>query len=139
MNVAEYVEKNEGYERFIYLDSEGIETIGIGFNLQEGFSKFECQLILNYRLGQLHERLSEMYSWYPTLNEVRRTVLLDMAYNLGIPRLSRFVRMISAIEREDFELAGFELLDSRYATQVKGRAVRNAAMMQDGEWHAPPV
>ena len=25
----EYVEKNEGYERYMYLDSEGIETNGL--------------------------------------------------------------------------------------------------------------
>lgn len=53
--LPEYVEMNEGYRRYIYLDSEGIETIGIGFNLQEGFSRDECLLILNMRLGYIKD------------------------------------------------------------------------------------
>ena len=135
MSTPEYVEMNEGYEPHIYLDSEGIETIGIGFNLQEGFSRVECLLILNYRLGNLQDRLRESFPWYSMLNQVRKTVLLDMAYNLGIPRLCRFTKMLGAIAEENWNKAAEELLDSRYAKQVGPRADRNAKMMRTGEWY----
>ena len=135
MSTPEYVEMNEGYEPYIYLDSEGIETIGIGFNLQEGFTRDESLLILNYRLGKLQDRLRSTFPWYPMLNQVRKTVLLDMAYNLGIPRLCRFIKMLRAISEQNWSKAAEEILDSRYATQVGRRATRNAQMMRTGEWY----
>jgi lysozyme len=57
-----------------------------------------------------------------------------MAYNLGIGRLSKFKKMIAALDSRDYELAAKEMLDSTYAKQVKGRAKRNAHMMETGEW-----
>ena len=57
-----------------------------------------------------------------------------MVYNLGITRLLKFKKMLAALDSGDYELAATEMLDSRYARQVKGRAKRNAYMMETGEW-----
>lgn len=131
---ATYIETNEGYRQYPYEDSVGVETIGIGFNLEEGFTLEECRLILQLRMKKLGDELSYKVPAYIEVGCVRKIVLLDMVYNLGIHRLLTFKKMIAALDRGDYELAADEMLDSRYARQVKGRARRNAFMMRTGEW-----
>lgn len=135
MTVPEYVEKNEGYRRYMYLDSGGIETIGIGFNLEEGFTREECLLILNLRLGYIRDTLEDTISGWEDLNPMRKLVLVDMCYNLGLTRLLKFKKMLNAIAAHNYEVAALELLDSRYAAQVGPRADRNAKMMRTGKWY----
>ena len=54
-----------------------------------------------------------------------KVVLCDMAFNMGLPRLSSFKRLISAIERSDYINAIEEIKNSIYYRQVKARADRN--------------
>jgi lysozyme len=56
-----------------------------------------------------------------------------MAFNLGMPRLNKFKKMWSAIEDKDYDHAAVEMLDSRWAEQVKGRATRLSDIMRTGE------
>lgn len=131
---ARYIQNNEGYERYTYTDSVGVSTIGIGFNLEEGFTEEECQAILQIRMRRFINELTAQIPAYTSSSCIRKIVLLDMAYNLGIGRLLKFKKMIAALDRGDYQLAAKEMLDSRYARQVKGRAKRNAFMMETGEW-----
>lgn len=131
---AKYITNNEGYERYVYTDSVGVDTIGIGFNLEEGFTEEECLAILRIRMGRGINELSARIPEYCHLSSIRKIVLLDMHYNLGIGRLLKFKKMIAALISRDYQLAAEEMLDSQYARQVKGRAKRNAHMMETGEW-----
>lgn len=135
MTVPEYVEMNEGYRRHIYLDSEGIETIGIGFNLEEGFTREECLLILNLRLGYIRDTLADTIMGWEDLHPIRKLVLLDMCYNLGLTKLLKFKKMLNAIAAHNYDVAAMELLDSRYAKQVGKRADRNAQMLRTAQWY----
>ena len=56
-----------------------------------------------------------------------------MAFNMGVPRLRKFKKMWAAIHDEDFQTAAKEMLDSRWANQVKSRSVKLANMMHTGE------
>ena len=47
-----------------------------------------------------------------------------MCFNLGITRLKKFKKFLTALSEKDWELAATEMMDSRWATQVKQRAVR---------------
>lgn len=132
--LANYITRNEGFSPTPYKDTEGILTVGIGFNLEEGFTLEECKLILRHRIGKLINELCDRVPVYIDVCAVRKMVLIDMAYNLGVNRLLKFRKMLAAMERRDYEEAAKELLDSRYAAQVKGRAKRNALMMETGEW-----
>jgi len=51
-------------------------------------------------------------------------ILLNMSFNLGRSKLLGFDKMWVAIELGDWETASAEMLDSKWAKQVKGRAVR---------------
>ena len=133
--MIEYIVMNEGYRQHVYKDSMGIPTIGIGFNLEEGFTKEESMLILRLRLSKLITELCDRVPVFTDLSQIRKIVLLDMAYNLGVPGLLKFRKMLAALCERDYQLAAKEMLDSRYASQVKGRAQRNALMMETGEWY----
>lgn len=71
---------------------------------------------------------------WTALNEPRRAVLADMAFNIGQHGLSQFVNMLAAIRRQDWSAAADALLDSDYARQTKTRARTNARTLVSGEW-----
>ncbi len=75
----------------------------------------------------------EKYEWYTKLDPIRQKVMIDMAYNLGMTGLLKFRKMIAAIELGDYGAAADQMLDSRWARQVKTRAERLAEMMRTGE------
>ena len=68
------------------------------------------------------------------INEIRQRIIIDMAFNMGVPRLGKFKKMWKAIEEENFEEAKIQMLDSRWANQVGNRAVRLSNAMETGEW-----
>lgn len=68
------------------------------------------------------------------LTEPRQCVLTDMAFNIGQARLGKFVNMLDAIRKSQWQRASDELLDSVYAKQVKGRAIKNAHVLLTGVW-----
>jgi lysozyme len=132
MKAARYIEFNEGYRRHVYDDTEGIPTIGIGFNLEAGFSREESRLILEYRINKIVRQLRWGLPVFNALDNVRQLVLIDMAYNLGVSGLGGFKKMLAALDRKEWDTAAEELLDSRYASQVGPRATRNADMLRTG-------
>jgi lysozyme len=69
---------------------------------------------------------------FDQLSEARQHVLLDMAFNLGMNGLLKFRKMLAAIQQGDFEKAADEMLDSKWAKDVKERrAGRLAIMMRE--------
>lgn len=126
---------DEANKRFPYTDSVGKLTIGIGRNLTDkGVSQDEIMLMLHNDIQEVENELS-FYSWFNALDEVRKLVIMDMGFNLGVPRLLRFNNMINAIRIADFRVAADEMLDSKWAKQVGKRASRLAFMMRTGEIH----
>jgi lysozyme len=69
---------------------------------------------------------------FMTLNKIRREVLIEMVYNLGFSGVMKFKKMWAAIEVNDFEEAGIQMLDSKWHRQVGQRAKTLAALMGDG-------
>ena len=67
------------------------------------------------------------------LTDVRQMILVDMAFNMGVPRLMQFKNMWMAIEKVNYPLACLEMLDSKWANQVGNRAVRLSEAMKTGE------
>jgi len=127
------VKNHEGFYPGVYTDTVGIPTIGYGFI---HLTKPESEYILAVRLKKIHRRL--MYyettkDFYAFLDPVRQGVLINMAYNLDYHGLSKFKKMFYYIRKNDFEKASIEMLDSKWAIQVKRRAVQLAHEMRTGE------
>ena len=68
------------------------------------------------------------------LSETRKIVLINMYFNLG-NRLFKFNNMLYAIHAKDYEEAAKQMLDSKWAKQVKGRANELANMMKSDILH----
>jgi lysozyme len=68
------------------------------------------------------------------LDAVRQLILMDMAFNMGVPRLCKFKKMWGAIHDHKFDIASIEMLDSRWAKQVGSRAVKLSDAMKKGEF-----
>jgi hypothetical protein len=46
-----------------------------------------------------------------------------MAFNLGLPRLKKFEKFLTALENQDFKTSAKEMEDSLWFRQVKTRGV----------------
>jgi lysozyme len=125
---------HEGVKNKVYKDHLGIETIGVGRNLVDrGLSDEEVDYLLGNDITIVENELDNGLSWWRDLDEVRQRALADLAFNMGIPRLHGFVKMLDGLQRRDYHAAADELLDSKYAKQVGARSERVANMIRTGE------
>jgi lysozyme len=117
-----------------YKCSAGFLTIGVGRNIEErGLSDDEIDYILNNDINIATDELVRTFDWYPDLNDVRQRVVIDMVFNLGMPRFQQFKKMIQALDEGDYKEASIQMMDSRWASQVGARAERLRDMMETGE------
>lgn len=125
----------EGLSVLPYTCPTGHLTIGYGHNLENGISKEAAEFILQQDLQAAKKALSNRFAWWKQLDEVRRFVLVDMCFNMGIDKVCGFKKMLSAIARGDYHTAATEMINSRWAGQVGHRATELAKMMKSGEYH----
>jgi len=127
--------KHEGLRLHPYKDTVGKWTLGIGRNLDDkGISEAEAVLMLDNDIADCKEQLDRNIPWWRGLNGPRMAVMVSMCFNLGIGGLLRFKKTLAAIEGEEWDIACIEMLDSKWARQVGGRANDLAQMMRTGEW-----
>jgi len=125
--------RHEGMVLKVYRDSLGIPTIGVGRNLQDvGISEDEALLLLDNDLLGVFNDLDRYCPWWRGMSEARQMVLADMCFNIGISRLMGFVKTLSAMQGERYEVAAVEMLDSKWAAQVGKRATTLSEMMKEG-------
>ena len=117
-----------------YRDSVGKLTIGIGHNLDDnGISKAAAYFIFREDISAAINGVLRALPWISLLDEIRRAVLYNMAFNLGVSGLLGFKRMLAALDRKDYEEAAREMLDSKWAVQVGSRADELANMLRTGK------
>lgn len=133
--IFEQIQRDEGWQGTPYRDAAGNLTIGFGRNLDTvGISQGEAEILLGNDLRRVLARLHEALPWVVALDDVRRGVLTNLAFNVGIKGLLEFEKMLSALKKRDYRRASEELLDSKYARQVDKRAQRLAKQLEVGEW-----
>ena len=146
---------HEGLELLPYKDTLNIDTIGIGRNLEHrglseeelahigkdisdicewGITKEQAYYLAENDIKIVEEEVCKAHPCVIELDEIRQRVIIDMAFNMGVPRLNKFVKMWKAIDEENFAEAKIQMLDSRWANQVGNRAVRLSNAMETGEW-----
>lgn len=131
--LAEELTRDEGFRKFPYFCSAGKQTIGIGRNIeQRGISRDEAVYMLKNDI-QDSIAAAEHFPWYTGLNDVRKRVVVNMIFNLGMPTFKKFRGTIAAIHVGDWPEAKKQMLDSRWARQVGVRAKRLSNMMLTGE------
>jgi lysozyme len=125
---------HEGKRLKPYKCSAGKLTIGIGRNLEDkGISETEAAMLLENDIKEVKTQLEQRLAYFTQLNDARKMVLIDMAFNMGINGLMRFKKTLGLIEAGNYQMASIEMLDSRWAKQVGPRAIRLKNMMATGK------
>lgn len=127
--------RHEGLRLKPYKCTSGKLTIGIGRNLENvGISESEAIFLLENDIRRAYGGVKTIIPNFIILNDVRQEVLVNMCFNLGVNRLSKFKKMIKAIKVMDFEKASVEMLDSLWAKQVGRRSKELSKAMKFGKW-----
>jgi lysozyme len=123
---------DEGVKNRPYKDSVGKLTIGVGRNLDDvGVNDDEIDLMLENDLDEAERTVRRvLVGAWDDLNDARKAVLCNMAFNLGFDRLSGFKKLIAAVREGRYADAADEMLTSKWAEQVGLRAVRLSAAMR---------
>lgn len=123
--------EHESLELMPYTCTAGKLTIGVGRNLTDrGISHETAMQMLDEDIDIVLGELQQAIPGWDNLRWNYKEALVDLAYNMGVPRLMLFRKMLSAIEADDPEKAAAELLDSRYAQQVGKRAENICALLR---------
>ena len=111
---------DEGFRAAAYRDTAGRLTVGYGFNVDAGISQYAALELLTAQAVERAQALSG-YPWAHGLDDVRMSVIIEVAFNDGLDGLLHFVNMLSAIGAKDWQRAHDELLNSDAARQLPPR------------------
>lgn len=135
IRIIDIIKKNEGFESRLYKDIKGKLTIGYGFNLEEiQIPENIAYMWLKMLVDDLYLNLSTLLDFFDFLDEVRKAVLVDMAYNIGVEGLLKFKKMLKALENKNYEKTAEEMKNSKWYEEVPNRADKLIKMMITGEF-----
>ena len=137
--------KHEGLCLTAYYCPAGKLTIGVGHNILENRSSATA-LSLELREGSVITKEQAMqilkedvarclfefrqFDWFYHLSTTRQCALVDMLFNLGLPRFLKFKKFIAAMEVGSYQLAACEMRNSLWAKQVGERAEELSKMIE---------
>ena len=144
MNIEQLREElkiDEGVKYEIYLDHLSLPTCGVGHLIKETDPEFGLEVgtkIDEERVNELFDEdikvtLDEctyLYEDFYTLPEEAQLIIANMMFNLGRPRLSRFLKMKKAVDNRDWIEASNQMKDSKWYRQVPNRADRLVERMK---------
>lgn len=133
--LREQLKIDEGVKYEVYKDHLGYPTFGIGHLVVAGDDEYGAAVgtpVSEERVNAVFESdvakfVSESKKVFPNLDELpeeAQQVIVNMCFNMGAPRLSKFKKFIAAVNDGNWSTAAVEMMDSRWATQVGARAER---------------
>ena len=133
--IKEQLVRHEGLRLKPYRCTVGKLTIGIGRNLDDcGITQSEAYVMLINDIMKCEKQLQvKIPDIYNGLDEVRKSVLLNMCFNLGISGLLGFKNTLAFIQAGDWERAANNMLESKWAKQVGRRAIELSELMRKGK------
>ena len=136
-DLIEQLKRHEGVKTHAYKDHLGYITVGVGRCLEDGIgvglSEDEINYLLLNDIKRCSLELNTEFDWFSGLDAVRKDAMINLCFNVGLPRLKGFVKALAAMEAQDYGAAADEFFDSRWATQVGSRAVEVCAMIRTGK------
>jgi|TARA_R110000851_G_scaffold36216_2_gene94675 lysozyme len=136
--IIEMLRVHEGVETHAYKCTADKTTIGVGRNIDPsggiGLSSDEIDYLLSNDVKRVSAELIRAFSWYSELDEVRKDAMIDMCFNMGLPRLKLFKKSLAAMANGDYDIAAIEFLDSNWAKQVGGRSIIVTDMIRSGDY-----
>mgnify|MGYP001268883491 CR=1 FL=1 len=111
----------EGFRDKIYPDTEGNPTCGWGHYLRLG-SKVPLEACEAFFKQDIADAVASYRTILPhlrkKLNTSRARVITEMIFNMGLTHVLQFRKMWEAIEKEDFEEAAAQMMDSHWSEDV---------------------
>lgn len=130
--LLESLKQHEGLSLKPYTCPAGKLTIGFGHNLDDGITLTQAYALLDDDIKACEKELDRYFPGWRTHDDARQNVLVEMQYNLGAPRLGKFLKMWAALDRRDYAEAAVQMLDSKWSQQVGQRAQTLAKLMREG-------
>ena len=136
MTIQDEIAEDEGIKYELYLCSEGHLTGGIGHLITEWDTEYYDKPIgTKVEIDQVDDWFAkdikvsvkdceDLFSNFNDLPEDIQHVLINMSFQLGKPRLSKFKKMIAAVENLDWSKMADEMQDSTWRWQTPNRAQR---------------
>ena len=131
---------HEGLKKVSYSDTKGLTTGGIGHLMRSneislypvGTPLPDTQVETWYGQDSLsavkiaQDLIGDIWSTY---SDIRKRAVADLAYNLGKGGLAKFIRFIEAMKASKFDVAGQELTNSAWFSQVGKRGPNIVSMI----------
>ncbi len=142
--LADMLTADEGLRLKVYDDHNGElikkgytviaqPTLGIGRELSMfGITEDEARYLLMNDIQRVLKE-AEAFEWWNHLNEPRKICVANMLFNLGLTRFNKFKKFQAALNTKSWSEAADEMMDSRWAKQVKTRALRLEKIMRTGQ------
>lgn len=124
--------KDEGKRLKVYKDSLGYLTVGIGHlvtkqdNLKLGdvITEEQCDLFFAEDINIAIDNSFRTFDDFENFNPDIQNVIINMMFNLGINKFSKFKKFIKALKNKNYTLAANEMKNSLWYSQVKSRGKR---------------
>jgi lysozyme len=102
---------------------QGKITVGIGWNMSDVSLPEEIVIRLyEISIKNVDDALAHHLPWVSDMDDVRRDVIRNMCFNMGINRLLGFGNTLADCKAVDYESAANRLKSSLWASQVPVRA-----------------
>ena len=121
----------EGLVLKSYTCPTGYTSVGVGRNLEtNGITEEEAMYLLNNDITNVIKDLDKHWIAWRKLPITAQYVCIDVVFNMGINTWMSFRMTRSYMELNEWEKAGDELLNSKYAKQVGRRAIFNSEQLR---------
>lgn len=147
--IAKMLRADEGFNANPYIDTEGYPTIGTGLRIgPKGASLKNYTFTISASISDMWmQDVAQSYQTklavHPVIrpawikaDDVRKDVLLNMAYQMGTSGLANFSNTLKLVAAGDFQRASLEMLDSTWYKQTPQRAARLSKVMATGDYSA---
>lgn len=143
-DILDLIKKHEGVKPHVYRDSLGIPTVGIGFNMLRPDARaifhklnLDYDSVLNGSVDLTEQQMHSLFQvclqiaytdvkhYVTSFDKLPRNIklgLIDLSFNLGYGRLSKFVKTREHILKGNYKQAAAELGNSKWAKQVGNRS-----------------
>lgn len=138
--IKQMIIKHEGLRTRPYKDSLGLWTVGVGHligdgkslpdNMNREFSKDEVMAMFEQDFAH-HYAIAQNTPGWDKASETAKGAMIDLAFNMG-QWWKKFPNTAKALAAGDWSAAAAGLRDSKWASQVKGRAATITAMIEQG-------
>lgn len=147
------IEKHEGRRATVYADTAGKATIGVGWNLDDpsaaliafhfgldltelkngtaALTDGEIDEIKDYQIGVVIRQAMSIFDNFMEMPDGVQAAIVDMLFNLGETRFTKFVSTIGQLKAGDYTQAGIEAGNSLWAKQVPNRAADDIKLLYE--------